>query len=255
MSKGEKISYNKALEVLNVLKQYSDNQGTITTNTSQYYDDYGNYYACINTQWDVLSDDIEKFEESVCHLHMITSDLKNLIVQGQLPVSEIIQFKTHYSEFNIESAFGRLCALLKCDCNKASQWNDIRIYAQETNSIAIEFISEYQSLKNMQKVNCNYESAISDLDLLMSLNGLNERLAKQKDSICHMYKDYYDGTETDWEKLIEALKYAVDLKNLVSLYNLPESFIKNICEDCGIRTYCYNENLIMSEQKDALQKV
>lgn len=254
LSKGEKISYNKALEVLNVLKQYSDNQGTITTNTSQYYDDYGNYYACINTQWDVLSDDIEKFEESVCHLHMITSDLKNLIVQGQLPVSEIIQFKTHYSEFNIESAFGRLCALLKCDCNKASQWNDIRIYAQETNSIAIEFISEYQSLKNMQKVNCNYESAISDLDLLMSLNGLNERLAKQKDSICHMYKDYYDGTETDWEKLIEALKYAVDLKNLVSLYNLPESFIKNICEDCGIRTYCYNENLIMSEQKDALQK-
>ena len=107
----------------------------------------------------------------------------------------------------------------------------------------------------MQKVNCNYESAISDLDLLMSLNVLNERLAKQKDSICHMYKDYYDGTETDWEKLIEALKYAVDLKNLVSLYNLPESFIKNICEDCGIRTYCYNENLIMSEQKDALQKV
>ncbi len=254
LSKGEKISYNKALEVLNVLKQYSDNQGTITTNTSQYYDDYGNYYACINTQWDVLSDDIEKFEESVCHLHMITSDLKNLIVQGQLPVSEIIQFKTHYSEFNIESAFERLCALLKCDCNKASQWNDIRIYAQETNSIAIEFISEYQSLKNMQKVNCNYESAISDLDLLMSLNGLNERLAKQNDSICHMYKDYYDGTETDWEKLIEALKYAVDLKNLVSLYNLPESFIKNICEDCGIRTYCYNENLIMSEQKDTLQK-
>ena len=254
LSKGEKISYNKALEVLNVLKQYSDNQGTITTNTSQYYDDYGNYYACINTQWDVLSDDIEKFEESVCHLHMITSDLKNLIVQGQLPVSEIIQFKTHYSEFNIESAFERLCALLKCDCNKASQWNDIRIYAQETNSIAIEFISEYQSLMNMQKVNCNYESAISDLDLLMSLNVLNERLAKQKDSICHRYKDYYDGTETDWEKLIEALKYAVDLKNLVSLYNLPESFIKNICEDCGIRTYCYNENLIMSEQKDALQK-
>lgn len=254
LSKGEKISYNKALEVLNVLKQYSDNQGTITTNTSQYYDDYGNYYACINTQWDVLSDDIEKFEESVCHLHMITSDLKNLIVQGQLPVSEIIQFKTHYSEFNIESAFERLCALLKCDCNKASQWNDIRIYAQETNSIAIEFISEYQSLMNMQKVNCNYESAISDLDLLMSFNVLNERLAKQKDSICHMYKDYYDGTETDWEKLIEALKYAVDLKNLVSLYNLPESFIKNICEDCGIRTYCYNENLIMSEQKDALQK-
>ena len=143
----------------------------------------------------MLSDDIEKFEESVCHLHMITSDLKNLIVQGQLPVSEIIQFKTHYSEFNIESAFERLCALLKCDCNKASQWNDIRIYAQETNSIAIEFISEYQSLMNMQKVNCNYESAISDLDLLMSLNVLNERLAKQKDSICHMYKDYYDGTK------------------------------------------------------------
>lgn len=254
LSKGVKLSHNDALEVVNMLKSYSDNQTTITANTSQYSEDYGNYYAGVNTQWDVLSNDLEKFGKSVCHLHTITSQLRNLIVQGQLPISDIIQFKTRCSEFNIESAFDKLCTILKNDFNKTSQWNDIRIYAQESNSIAMEFISEYQALMNMRKAYCNYESTVSDLDLLISLNALNEELAKQNDFICNLYKDYYNGTETDWKKLLEALKYAVELRNLISLYNLPESFIKNMYGNCNIISYCEDESLTMSKRKDALQK-
>ncbi|CDE59043.1 uncharacterized protein BN646_00694 [Parabacteroides sp. CAG:409] len=100
-SKGEKLSYNDAFETLNILKSISDSQAAITANTQYYSEDYGNYYSGINTQWDVLSGDLDKFENSVHQLHTLTSQLQNLIVQGELPISDIMQFNTHYSTFNI----------------------------------------------------------------------------------------------------------------------------------------------------------
>ena len=253
-SKGEKLSYNDAFETLNILKSISDSQAAITANTQYYSEDYGNYYSGINTQWDVLSGDLDKFENSVHQLHTLTSQLQNLIVQGELPISDIMQFNTHYSTFNIESAFKQIRSILKCDLDETVQWNDIEIYVRESSSLATAFISEYQDLINRRKAYCNYESAISDLDLLISFNTLNKDLVQQKDSIYNLYKDYYNGVETDWEKLINALEYAVELKNFITLYNLPEPFVKDICGNSRIISYCYDEYLKISKQKDVVQK-
>lgn len=253
-SKGEKLSYNDAFETLNILKSISDSQAAITANTQYYSEDYGNYYSGINTQWDVLSGDLDKFENSVHQLHTLTSQLQNLIVQGELPISDIMQFNTHYSTFNIESAFKQIRSILKCDLDETVQWNDIEIYVRESSSLATAFISEYQDLINRRKAYCNYESAISDLDLLISFNTLNKDLVQQKDSIYNLYKDYYNGVETDWEKLINALEYAVELKNFITLYNLPEPFVKDICGNSRIISYCYDEYLKIAKQKDAVQK-
>lgn len=254
LSKGGKLSYTDALEALNVLKSLADNQATITANAQQYHENYGNYYSGINTQWDTLSYDLEKFENSLYHLHTMSLHLQDLIIQGKLPISDIIQFNAHCSSFNIESTFEQLISILKHDFNKTSQWNDIKTYTEKSKSIVSEFISEYHFIMNMRKANCNYESAISDLDLLISFNILNENLTQQKNSIYNLYKDYYNGTETDWEKLIEALKYTVELKKLINKYDLPHSFVKEICENHKIISYCNDESLAISDRIDILQK-
>lgn len=252
--KGEKLSYNDALKVLNELKIISDNQTTITANTQQYREDYGNYYSGIDTQWDILSHDLKKFESFVCHLHTISSNLQNLIVQGKLPISDITQFNAKCLSLDIESAFKKLSSILKYNFSKTTQWNDIKAYAETSESIATEFISEYQNIMNMRKTYCDYESTISDLNLLISLNILNGELLKQKDYIYNLYKDYYNGTETDWDKLIKALKYAVELRKLIDIYNLPESFVKNVCENCKITSYCNDESLSMTVRMNSLQE-
>lgn len=253
LSNGGNLSYNDALAALNTLKILSDDQATIIANSQYYKEDYGNYYVGINTQWDVLHNEIETFEQSIPHLHTITSQLKDMIIQGQLPISDIIQFNTRYSQFNIESAFEQLVSILKCDFNKTTQWNDVRLYVEATNITAAEFISEYKGLMNMRKEYCNYDSVISDLDLLISLNVLEKELAIQKDTICNLYKVYYNGIDTDWNKLIEALKYAVELRDLIALYNLPESFIEGVCGNNRTISYCNDESLIMSKRKSGLQ--
>ena len=256
LSNGGKLSYNDALKVLNTLKSISDNQATITANSQHYREDYGNYYADINTQWDVLHSEITTFEQSLPHLETITSQLRDLIVQGQLPISDIIQFNTSYSQFDIEHDFKQLTSLLISDFKKTTKWDDIRIYVEAINTTATTFISEYMDLMDMRKEYChNYDSVISELDSLVSLNKLNKELAIQKDAICNLYKDYYNGIDTDWDRLINNLNYAIKLRRLINSYNLPESFIKDICgNDRTRRSYCKEQSNLMSEQRNSLKE-
>ena len=255
LSQGGKLSYNDALEVLNMLKRHSDDLASITADALQYNEDYGNYYAGVNTQWNLLSDDLKTFEDSVSHLHTVTSQLRNLIVQGQLPISDIVQFKAHCSALNIESAFERLCTILKCDFNRSTLWCDVDSYVQKSLFVATEFITKYQALMEQRNVPCNYEEIVSDLNLLMSLNSLNEEQARQKDAICNLYREYYNGVDTDWEKLIEALEYAAELRSAKSHHALSDTFVENICQDSNIISYCSDKCLAISKQKETLQNI
>ena len=253
LSLGGKLSYDEALEVLNELKNISDNQTIIANNLQQYSDDYGTYYSEVNTQWGILSHDLDKFREVLDILHTITLQFQNQVIQGTLPISDMVQFNDYCSTFNVESYFEQLKSILNDNFNKSEQWSDIRSSLGMTSSLAAEFVSDYQIITDAQKCDCSYESAISALDLLITLNALNEELVKQKDSICSLYKGYYNGIETDWEKLIEALKYAVELKHLIAKYGFSESFLKNVCGKSNIISYCRDESQIMSKRFDDLQ--
>ncbi len=254
LSNGGNLSYNDAIAVLNILKGISDSQSTAKANTQLYNENYGNYYSGINTQWDMLSDDLAKFEELVSHLHTITPKLRELIINGHLPITDIIQFNTNYLQLNIGPTFEQLKSTLKYNFNRTTQWGDIRIHAEKLNSLAAKFIAEYQDILNMRKSYCNYETVISELESLISLNILNGELIKQKELIHSLYKDYYNGLETDWDKLIEALKYAVEFRDLITIYNLPKSFIKDVCGNDRIISYCNDESIRMSKRQEALQQ-
>lgn len=254
LSKGGSLSYNDALEVLNTLKTFSDNQDIIINNSQYYREIYGKYYADLNTQWDVLYDEIEVFEHSFSRIQTISSHLREMIISEQLPVSDLIHFNSNYSKFNIESAFVQLVSVFKYNFDKTTDWNDISVYAEKVNAIVTELVSNYNDLINLRKTSCDFEPLISDLELLISHNALHKDLILQKDTICSLYKDYYHGIETDWEQLIEALKYAAEFRSLITSYNLPKTFVEDICGNNRIKLLCNDEALLMSERKRELQK-
>lgn len=254
LSTGDKLSYTEAFKILNTLKCFSDNKAVVSIKAQQYNEDYGSYYKGINTQWEVLINDIEIFNQTIHNIFPNSPQLRNLIVQKQIPFSEFEQFNTHYASFNIENTFEQLTSILKPNFNNASPWNEINTFIKQSHTIISEYISEFHNLMAMRKANCNYESAISDLDLIISLNISKNELEKHKEAICNLYKEYYNAAETDWEKLIDALKYAFDLRNLISTYGLSESFAKDICKNQEVISYCKNEYLAISKLRNSLQK-
>ena len=254
LTQGGKLSYKDALSVLNQLKVLSDQQEIINSRSQQYSNDYGKYYVGVNTQWDSLLNGLEIFSQAIVHLNEVTPQLINLITHKQLPVTDIAHFNTLSQSCNIAELFVEVVSVLKKNFDKDSQWDDVQKHLEDFCYIASDFISVYQTLMKLRKSTCCYDGVISDLDLLMSLNISNEELSKQKDVIYSLYKDYYNGIETDWDKLIGALKYAGELREMVSLHCLSEDFIKSVCTNTDVISYCQEEYNSLSQQQKSLLK-
>ncbi len=252
LTQGGRLSYTDALSVLNQLKTLSDKQEVIDANSSLYSGDYGKYYAGVNTQWENLSNGLEVFEQAIGHLSTVTPQLINLIVKKQLPVVDIEQFNKHAQSCEVVSLFNELTTLLKTNFNQDSQWEEVKVCLDDLCHIASDFISACQVLQSIRKSYCGYETLISDLNLLLSLKVSSEDLAKQKDAICNLYKNYYNGIDTDWDKLIGALKYAGELRDVVSLYNLPYQFVESVCANLDVISYCKNEYDDLCKQQESL---
>lgn len=238
LSKAKKLSYVDALKALNMLKTISDNEEIIDSHSAQYHEIYGDYYLELDTNWKSLSNSIDIFKNNIRQVHTVTPQLIQIVSQGQLPVNDISQFISLSSSFNLNEELLKLQNALTINIAQITNWAEIKTYSDQTIYLAKEFISKYQTLMNMRFTSCDYETAISDLDYVISMNDLNDKLLQQKDTIKGLYKDYYHGVETNWEELTEALKYASELRNLASEYNLQDSIIKNVCIDKETISYC-----------------
>lgn len=238
LSNGKKLSYKDALETLNMLKTISDNNEIINSDAEQYRKIYGEYYQGLYTKWETLSDNIDIFFKSIRQVHNVTPELMRVMSQGHMPANEMLQFINLSSSYNINDELLKLQTALTADINYVTSWAEIKAYSLQTISLAEEFISKYNALMNMRYAPCNYETVISDLDSIITMEDLNEELLQQKDTLKELYKDYYNGVETNWDELAEALKYASELRNLESQYNLQESFIRKVCLDKDTISYC-----------------
>lgn len=254
LSNCDKLSYKDLLELLNKLKSFSDIQETINANKENYIETYGKAYVGLNTQWDNLRSEIAAFEQSISSICSITAPLKEAIIQGQLPVHDFQKFISHCSHFNIESSFELVQSILKCDHNTSSDWNEIKSYLKTATTTAEELYKIYSEILELRKESCDYESINSDIGLLKTLNNLEQELSQQHDTIIGIFKNYYNGINTDWDKLNQALEYAIEFKELISSYNLSESFVNDICEDRITKSYCQDKVLAIGELKAKLQQ-
>lgn len=253
LTKGGKLTYDEALEALNMLKVINDCQLEIDINNASYREVYGQYYVGEETLWKEVALKVDVFKDALDQMLNITPQLKEIIINGQLPISDISQFNNQSASCDIENTFELFISILKHDFNKTTNWNDIKTYTNETITFAKDFIDKCQELIRIRKSTCDYTSIISDLDSIISLNFSKDKLTKQKDEICSLYKQYYNGINTDWDKLIEALRYASELREVASKYNLPDAFIKGVCEDEKYISYCNLSYLNIEQCKLSLQ--
>lgn len=251
---GGKLSYEDALYTLNSLKTISDNQTIIDANKHKYIEVYGEYYQGINTQWDIILTAINTFSKALNQQDSVTPEFIRITSCRQLPSSEISQFNLKSSSSHIDKQLKILKAILKVKIDETSVWDEINIYSIKTISLVEKFIEEYNALMNIRNTPCDYESAISDLDLSISFIDLNNQLTRQKDVIRGLYKDYYNGLETNWDELIEALKYAAGLKELATQYSLSDSFVKAVCNDKNVIFYCSNTSCKISALRDSVSE-
>lgn len=248
-SNSEKISFNEAFDVLNLLKKLADQKSDISNYSDLLSNDFGLSNECLYLQWDILHNRIEVFENSISNLSM-EPDLMNSFIHDQTSINEIYQFISQYTK--TEPLLNSNLSDLLHDFNKDLNWSVIGALSEHLNLLSSDFLSEYDKLMKMSYSSCSYDELIHDLDNLISFDELNNRISAQKDEIVSLYKDFYAGIDTNWDSLIKALNYASELRGIIAFYNLPKHFIYKICTDSKIISYCSDKSKSLSILKNSL---
>ena len=129
--------------------------------------------------------------------------------------------------------------ILNVDC-----YSLLKRFRYEYKTIFRIFNSQYRKdihlLRNFSKKRerLNYDSAFMTLNQLKEVAEAKEEINLIKDLCKESYEDYYQGLNTNWEKLYKALCFAEELKSSIKSYDLPNDLVAKVCSDSSCIDYC-----------------
>ncbi len=121
------------------------------------------------------------------------------------------------------------------------------------------FSKEYNSdIKYLKKfvhsgLNLKYSSAIQLLNQLKRYNELSVKASSNLDSMLLLYENYFNGENTDWDKIESAIEFAAELKLYKETNYIPEALVDLICTDFETISYCKNTLLTLTELYATIQ--
>ena len=244
---GGRLSYTEALNVLNALKVISDKDSLINNNFQLYKDNYGVYYNGLHTEWDRIENSIKQFENIINAFPVKSPDFQRKFINGELPYSKIEKFNKVIIIEKIQEMLENLLSFIRYKFDNDSRFLDVKTFSNKICSTASNFIKSYKEVETIRKEKGNFDSIISELELAISLNKKNKEVLEQENEIKKLYKEFYKGVDTDWDKLIDALEYAVVLKLTITKHRLSRKFVEKICNDTTTISYCKDVLSLISD--------
>ena len=254
MSNGTNLSYKEALNLLNSLKGIVDKTKEITNKREQYLADFGQYYNGLETQWDVLNDALQKFESVIATASFIPSKLQCLYINHSLPIDNINKFNDFCIQNPIDSTQEEIASLLTFTIDKDVTCKQVVDECNTIISTLENFIAQYGEMQKLHQETLSYETLLSDFDKLAFLQTGKRRLAEQHDLLIKRYDTYYANENTDWDRLIVALQFAKEFKNIIAEYKLSDNFVRKICENKNCVEFCQTKFAKISNLAESINK-
>jgi superfamily I DNA and/or RNA helicase/very-short-patch-repair endonuclease len=232
-SEGKKVDDNTIIAVLNHLKAIADIKRWLAENDELIIALFGGHYIKEYTDWADFEKAIDNFEKILGYFDLIGmspktrdillstevgtqelrlyEDLKQLWSQGlHTIVDQILDFA---GNANIIDFFTFTVGLK----NVLSKLGDLSI--------------EYQKMMQFCTPENNFDSALGNLAKLGRLQDIAQEIEVEHENLQLSYEFLFNGIETDWEQILNALVWTSEFKKLNTKHNFTESFIKKICQD------------------------
>ena len=259
ISNGDRISYKEAVDILISLKDLAESEQEIKLKQETYEEFFGSLYNGVETNWDLLNSSISLFSKIIQSSYKHTALFGELYLKKELPCDEIEQFISQYAQWTSEKIYKEYEVMLSLFAvNVYAPLSKIRDATDVFITITTNFSKLYDSIQLCTKGSTNCEKVLADLNTLVIYQGYIDTL-KEKHKVFDAYDEfqsYYDGIDTDWNRLKGALNYAKQLKQYVDLYSLPDKFVTNICESstciCSSDDYSGKVNSLLQQIHEPL---
>lgn len=237
---GKKLSYDEGVTLLNLLKEVAEAKEKVNLITEQCKEYYGCYYQGTDTSWGKLQEELILFEQFKCTVGEISPKLKQLLLDGRIPLNEAKQFVDTYNSSDINTRISDISKLLLAPINEFTENEELEKAVQYSIDTLDGFQTKYNELQNYTITESTYEELLGDLNILVSYQNAVNTIESQQDAIQKLFSFYYNGVNTDWDNLYQALCFAKDLKPCIDTYSLSQNTVSKICKESSFVDYCGN---------------
>lgn len=239
------LSYQKALSLLTLLKNYADINKDIETQQEQYIADYGIYYKGIDTDWDLLEHIVSTFNSMFSMMGIVTETMQRMLMENSVPSIEIKDFIEKKPQSLVEDIYTNANLLLTANFVEETKVGIIFQKLDEVITDLSDFEKSYLSVLDKRKEESDFDTILSELQILSEMQSQKDELKNKETYLAKRYEKYYKGVKTNWNELREALFYANEVREYVYTYNLPKEFVSKIC----------TEKYYISYSRQYLQKI
>lgn len=251
---GKRLGYHDAIDTLLQLKKLADDKKTIEGLSEQCKADYGNYYCGVDTQWAVLQDDVETFYKLFTALDKPSDRLRNLIINGELPVEELFNFIEFFERLKIRDKYDLATNLLKENVESNNHYRSVLEEISKGYDQSKDFVDAFSGLLTLRKEEATYETLSVELDKLELYQEAVKSMEKRQNELSSKFGKYYVGLDTDWDRLCQALAFAENLKKCVEDYSLSRNCVNKICTEAESVEFCGIMLGEISEIKSKMEK-
>lgn len=254
-STGSKLKYSEVLILLNNLKTIENKKEELESCNTQYQSYFGELYNGLDTDWDKVEENIDKFQDVIYQFFSgyMPDKIKELILSKTLPLDKLNELYHLNTTYPLENTISNINALTTIECDEKIPYIEISQALHEFVINGYKLIETYNIIISLRSCEVSLDEVQKELLCLVQINSIAKELEAQKLDISNLYAQYYTGVKTDWNKTIEALLFAKEFKCFLDSTHLPEEFINKVCSDNIIVSYCRAAAINFAIKKDKIQ--
>ena len=231
LNDGSKLTYTEALKLLNSLKSIDDKKKQLVANYDSYIEHYGNLYKGEETCWDTIQKSLIKYESIISLIENFPTKLRSLLKDHLLSRDSMVEFDNLCEQYSLAELINGLSSILTISVHDNSSLKDLIQYCKNIIDTLTQFIEEYDKLRNLSLKEINIDNLFEDLTKLAFVQNEKKTIHEQKEALIKSFDTYYKNEATDWEKIIDALRFAKEFKDIITKHQLSNKFVKKICTD------------------------
>ena len=243
------------INLLDNLKLLQEKKEIIFANKEKLQLFFGVHYKGDQTNWDELFKLINIFKDvtDTFTASIFTPQLKQFLLSSKSNFDILKSGVTIFDSLSTNRIDSRLAFTFN-NIGNNTPIKHIRCVFEILLKQVDNLQSHYLGFTKLSHRRTDYGSVMSDLYTLARLQTIGIEANEQKTELSTDFNYLYEGMETNWDTIIKTLSFASDFNKFVIAYKLPNSFVKNICEDDKTITLARTTALIISDKYDELIK-
>ena len=256
LSNSSKLNFKNACDVLNKLKVISEKIELINNEKDDFLMCFGRYYKGLDTSWRQIKEDVNKFNKiaSMFTSSYMPDKLKKMILAQTLTHSELSEYAFKFSTSSCDEILEKINNLIVEICDEQTHVDYIIDILEHIVLKGKHFIELYKEILEKRKEAAQFDVIISELSQLAHMQGLYKNMTDHEQETSEQYEQYYTGTTTDWDKIMEALIFAKEFETFIENNNLPKEFIDKVCTDESSVSFCKTAVINMLNEKDMINE-